>query len=144
MTKTVGALSKLVALAAMGAALMGCGKKSKGGGAGGGGRDPMKLCKALEAKGFASGCAESTSPLDPALAGATKLVSFTASHEPGGTGQYAIFPDENAAKAAFFSLRESRGNLVGDYPTKIVIYWEMSGDNARADDGMQGAIRGAL
>lgn len=33
------------------------------------------------------------------------------------------------------TLRESRGNLVGDYPTKIVIYWEMSGENARADDG---------
>ena len=135
----------LLTLVALGTALMGCGKKKGGGGGGGGGgRDAMKLCKALEKKGFASDCAVTTSALDPALAGATTLVGFTATHEPGGVGQYAIFPDEAAAKTAFMTLRESRGNLVGDYPTKIVIYWEMSGESARADDGMMGAIRGAL
>jgi hypothetical protein len=128
-------------LAAITVTAMGCGKKGKGGGSG---RDPMKLCEAVAAKGFASACAPSTTPLDPALASATTLVSFTASHDPGGTGQFAIFPDEASAKSAFMVMRDSRGNLVGDYPTKIVIYWEMSGENPRVDDGLRDAIRGTL
>src|SRR4051812_14998448 len=87
---TMHSLQRLVALAATTLALLGCGKK----GSGASGRDPVKLCEGLTAKGFVSACAPSTTPLDPALAGASQLVGFTASHEPGGSGQLAIFPTE--------------------------------------------------
>jgi len=117
-------LRSAFAFAAIAVSLFGCGNKKKSG------RDPMKLCQKLEAKGLASGCAEATTPMEPTLASATKLVGFTVTHELGGTGQFAIFADEESAKSAFMMLREARGSVVGDYPTKIVIYWETAGGDS--------------
>ena len=126
----------IIVVVALAVAAQACGKKSESVE-----RDPMKLCETFTADGVVSGCTGTTTALDPELAPAKTLVEFQL-EDPAGTGQIAIFADEATAKSAFMALQQSStsGIVLGDYPTRLVIYLVAAGANKRGVDGHVWAV----